>query len=224
MAPQSPAVVFRNHEELPVPLIIGSNAREGSLPGGEEALKKALESFYGPRAPEALKLYAASDGYAPHGDGNAQWYTDGLRCASGVIADWHGEKFPAWRYEFSDGPEPKGAFHSWEIQFVFGTMLMGIERPANLTDPMMVAYWNNPTVIANQPGDRKLSDQVMSYWTNFARTGDPNGGTLAKWPGNKAGESAYLDFAADGAVARRGLRKEACEMYGAALIEKLARQ
>jgi para-nitrobenzyl esterase len=30
--------------------------------------------------------------------------------------------------------------------------------------------------------DRTLSDAVMTYWSNFARKGDPSGGTLPAWP------------------------------------------
>ncbi len=31
-----------------------------------------------------------------------------------------------------------------------------------------------------RPEDRKLSDQFQSYWTNFAKTGDPNGSGSAE--------------------------------------------
>jgi para-nitrobenzyl esterase len=31
------------------------------------------------------------------------------------------------------------------------------------------------------PVDRKLSDVVSSYWTNFAKKGDPNGAGLPQW-------------------------------------------
>ncbi len=48
------------------------------------------------------------------------------------------------------------AFHSDDIVYVFGTL-----------DTRPGAVW--------RPEDRKLSDQMMDYWTNFAKTGDPNG-------------------------------------------------
>ncbi len=55
------------------------------------------------------------------------------------------------------------AFHSDEIEYVFGTLYT---RPG--------AVW--------RPGDLLLSDQMMIYWTNFAQSGNPNGRGAPDWP------------------------------------------
>jgi para-nitrobenzyl esterase len=36
--------------------------------------------------------------------------------------------------------------------------------------------------MAVRPEDRALSELMQSYWTNFAKTGDPNGPGLPQWP------------------------------------------
>ena len=192
---KSPAQVFKEHQELPVPLITGNNGREFSLAGGPEALRHALAEYYKDRAAAAMKYYGLDgpnpDTYPPHGDGAAQWETDLMfRCGSVVIANWHSARFPTWQYEFTRAPEPVGARHSWELQFVFGNLRQ-----------------------ATEPADRALSDQVIGYWTNFARTGNPNGGALPNWPKHDSTAAAYIDFSADGPVAREGLHKQACALF-----------
>jgi para-nitrobenzyl esterase len=55
------------------------------------------------------------------------------------------------------------AFHSDDIEYVFGVL-----------DTRPGAEW--------RPEDRTLSEQMMTYWTNFAKTGDPNGPGVPMWP------------------------------------------
>jgi len=41
---------------------------------------------------------------------------------------------------------------------------------------------SSPELASVSAPDRALADRVSSYWVNFARTGDPNGKGLPRWP------------------------------------------
>jgi hypothetical protein len=50
------------------------------------------------------------------------------------------------------------------------------------------------------PEDQAVARMVNTYWANFARTGDPNGPGLVKWPLDDPGKDEILEFRPDGSV------------------------
>ncbi|WP_263409384.1 carboxylesterase/lipase family protein [Terriglobus tenax] len=177
--PKSPVAIYAAGEQAHVPLLAGWNADEarGGVVGGynrftAEGFTAQVQREFPTRSAEFLKLYSAN---TPE---------EAVSSAS----DYAGDKFiaystwrwleahtatgtkPVYRYYFAlDNPGDRyhtpaaGAFHSDDIEYVFGTL-----------DSRPEAVWHAE--------DRKLSDQMQLYWTNFARTGDPNGSGLPKWP------------------------------------------
>jgi para-nitrobenzyl esterase len=171
--------IFAGGRQSKVPLLAGWNADEGDFHGFFAGADPTAANFiarahalFGDQADAFLKLYpAATDDQAKRsaqdlaGDqfiGFSTWRWIEAQAATGNSR--------VFRYEFDDAPPaPKGstgpsrgAYHSAEIEFVF-------EALASKDLP-----W--------RPEDEKLSDLMSSYWTNFAKTGDPNGPGLPPWP------------------------------------------
>jgi para-nitrobenzyl esterase len=172
-----------------VPLLAGWNRDEGNffVMGGmtAEKFKAMAAGMFKDRSEEFLKLYpAGTDEEATRSAidfGSDQFIAFGTW--KWLEAHRKTGQSPVYRYHFELAAPPSKfhpgsfAFHSDDIEYVFGTL-----------DTRPGAVW--------RAEDRKLSDEMMGYWTNFAKKGDPNPAGLAEWPKYGEGDALiHLDAA-----------------------------
>lgn len=180
--PQSVAEIYSAGKQAHVPLIAGWNHDEagGFILHAKEkptaqSFRERAERDFDDKAEMFLTLYPAKDD--AEASRSAQ-DLEGDRFIAFVTWKWleaHLEtgESPVYRYRFDEAPPPDrfhpagmGAYHSADIEFVFGAF-------GSKQIPWTAA-------------DRQVSAQMMSYWTNFAKTGNPNGKGLPQWPEYKA--------------------------------------
>ena len=182
---------FDRGEQARVPLLAGFNSGEIrslrylALPAPADAAlyESAIHERYGDLTDAFLKLYPSSNleesVLATTRDALYGWTAERLaikQTAAGA---------PAYLYFFDHGyPAMDSAglhgFHASELPYVFGTM------------DRLSPNWPKPP---RTPEETALSDAMISYWTSFARTGEPRAAGAPDW--RAFGSSgAYMDFKA----------------------------
>jgi para-nitrobenzyl esterase len=182
VVPEQHTKLYEEGRGARIPIMVGTNTNEGSV---------FLGSFE-PKTPEAFNAYLAQT-FAPCGTQMAQLYsvadakdiqstadrllTDAFFLYGGfsVARAQHGYLYRFSRVTPENANNKLGAFHGAEIPYVFGHTL-GADLPY-------------------QPLDHKLSDQMMTAWIHFARTGDPRLMQSSQWTRiGSNGETPYMDF------------------------------
>ena len=151
------------------PMIIGSNAEEWYAYIAEDAdaasEQKMAEEFFPSHAAAALDAVAAEP--------DIRTRMDRLRTAAQMLCpgQFFAEEMSAagadtWMYWFSRSREGRAgelwrAYHGVELPYVFGTHDEWMETSET---------------------DLQVTAATMSYWLQFAKTGNPNGPATADWP------------------------------------------
>jgi para-nitrobenzyl esterase len=198
--PEEPYAAFAAGRQNDVPILIGSNADEGRPMVAGRDIKLATfaadtsDAFGGSNvvhdlAEQYLKIYPATTDGEAH-ETRARFERD-LRFGWDV---WTWARMQAktghakvFYYYFAHLPPypPGSPFADWaaahwsELRYVFDHQS---QEPWAWTD-----------------ADHVLANTMAAYWTNFARTGDPNGTGLPGWPNFTTGNERLMHF--DGAAA-----------------------
>ncbi len=200
---RTPAEVFAAGDESKIPLIFGTTTKEFGGDDKPYQLRGMITVLAGQHAPEVLKVYGLADNWAGtsdpvYGSVADQLAADAMfRCPSTMEGRWHRDAHhPTFEYEFNHPvPGQPAAVHSSDLSFVMGFY----PKEGNLAGRYTAS-------------DVKMADIVESYFTNFAKTGDPNGVGLPGWPQFGAAAN-YVKFTSDGTVEEaRDLRGAACKV------------
>ncbi len=185
--PASPYEAFTTGQQNDVPLLLGSNADEARALTDVTQVKAAtfdsdLEHSFGALPPQLVSAYPhATDPEAKQARLNLErdlrfgwdmWAWARLQAGTG-----HSSVYYYWftlQPPFPVGSvyEGWGASHFAELWYVF--------------DHLDQQPWRWSTA------DRKVAEEISSYWVNFAESGKPNGPGLPQWPAFTNADSKVL--------------------------------
>jgi para-nitrobenzyl esterase len=195
--PQDLYTTYSQGKQNDISLITGETNDEGTDMTGRGSnpppLSNTLAAYtawvkqnFGARAETLLRAYPAKTGAEA-----ASAYHDvcrdiifaGIRAWARLQATTG--KSPVYLYKFSHIPPhpapnginpvaPVGALHSSDVRYVFNNLRM---KDYAWTDI-----------------DRKVADMLGSYWTNFAKSANPNGSGLPSWPVYNPKDEYLMNF------------------------------
>jgi len=169
----STVLLGANHDEASLAVLAGLVAANIPLPLGMEDYQLVVANQFGPRAPAVLREYPLEQYMNPFRAFSSQ-VTDSspVVCPLTALSQSFNRQAETFRYEFDDKSAPLldgipalgfplGAYHGSELQYLFRT-----------------TGYPGPKTAAQQ----QLSNEMIRYWANFVKTGNPNDPALPLWP------------------------------------------
>jgi para-nitrobenzyl esterase len=207
--PMSPQQAYLSGSIQKVDLLIGLNGRELSAfrlaaaaaakssrgpssvaeSGGLKKFTDAARPYFGSWTNPAIAIYFGR--ILLNKNAGLDWAANDLigACPVGAMASLSmasGQHVFVYRFDRSipgKGEAELGAFHSLEVPYVFGSLR---DREWQ---------W-----LPSTADDASLSSLLQTYWTNFAKTGNPNASGLPNWPAWRDAEKEFLVVKKDASV------------------------
>jgi para-nitrobenzyl esterase len=200
MTTRSPGDAYRKGEQLRVGLMIGGNSHEASLFRENVAVAKGGLGAAFPELLEAAKAHPSKAG----AESDLITQTAAIQSSRYLAQRNAALGLPAYSYYFdevagSDRAAAKGTDHGGELSYLFGTR---IDKEV----------WDDE--------DRHVSKLMGDYWTNFAKTGDPNGKSAPNWAPVTKTASPYMHFDAHPHTAQPTPLEDRIEAAAVAVAEK----
>ncbi len=190
---QTPFSAFQSGNFNKVPLIVGSNANEVSIVAPSAITPLVFNQLIQEIVPSPFQSSVRN--LYPPGTNNQQartsyinFFTDlqftapARRLATCVSEN---QTEAVWRYFLTyehqiPGLQAFGAYHGMELFYIFNT-------------------WEDTPFgrgLLFRPQDDSMQVNMLNYWVNFAKTGNPNGTNLTNWRPYDGTEDCYLEIKA----------------------------
>lgn len=189
-----PELIFKEGKQKQIPMMIGTTSEEGNFfmpfikQKNHTEFTNTIANFYKEGANTVAQNYK-NDKIK---QGISKFITDSwfLEPARQLIHGAVNSGNKVYQYEFTKANEARpafGAIHASEIVYVFGNLRK------NASD-----------------ADRELSKNMMAYWTQFAKTGNPNKEGLNNWPSYDMGSRLYQELGTE-IKTKNNLRDDECD-------------
>ncbi|MGA8231489.1 MAG: carboxylesterase family protein [Candidatus Acidiferrales bacterium] len=180
--PEQPAKIFAEAQQVLVPVLVGSNANEATVFGHNDLktvdqYKNYLMEDTGKYSDQEFQVYPATSDVDVPGQ-SLQLENDSFAYgAYSMVRTMTRAGQKAYLYYFTyvetGKRAPLGAYHGLELKFLSG------EFPSD---------WQH------SQDDEKLGAIIRTYWSQFAKTGDPNPAGIPEWPAYDAHADQCLDL------------------------------
>ena len=171
---KDPYEVYLNHENNEEALLNGYNVKEADAfvvptfllsPTNKNNIKERLEMYFDQEAADAMyELYKdkiEKDAFSAFNEIiSVYWFIGPHQSWSNMALD---SNVKVYRYQFTKENGYYGTYHSGEMIYLYGNL------------------YRSRNQFAYNDSDYELQDMMVKYFTNFIKTGNPNGAGLPEW-------------------------------------------